>query len=71
MAAVVTSNVNRSWSDAAYDFQKAYSKGIKDPGLIGNLFKAMDLSAFGLRSTTRMRLVRCPILHFWVSMESW
>ncbi len=45
-AAIVNPNVNRSWSGAAYDFQKAYSKGIKDPGLIGNLFKAMDLSAF-------------------------
>jgi hypothetical protein len=45
-AAIVNPNVNRSWSDAAYDFQKAYSKGIKDPGLIGNLFKALDLSAF-------------------------
>ncbi|NDE82457.1 MAG: hypothetical protein EB051_02415 [Chlamydiia bacterium] len=48
MAAVATSNahINRSWSHAANDFQKAYSKGIKDPGLIGNLFKVMDLSAF-------------------------
>ena len=51
MASIASVDIgeNRSWPDAACAFQKAYSKGIKDPGLIGNVFKAMDLSAFWVK----------------------